>query len=111
MARFRGTLESERGKIDTRLGHGHIHVEAQSYSGKVTTHLYVQGDEDWVRIEFEKHEGNGTNMILYNGPVNPGEDMKLVISNRRPEVSKNTYEYGLDTHKFEIEPAPWEGGE
>jgi protocatechuate 3,4-dioxygenase beta subunit len=111
MARLRGTLESERGKIDSRLGHRHIHVEAQSYTGKVTTHLYAKDDVNWARVELDTHEGEGTKMVLYDGPVNPQLDgLKLVVSNLRPET-KNTYEFGLDSHKFKIEPAPWQGGD
>lgn len=111
MAKFRGTVEAERGKIDSRLGHRHIHVEAQSQSGKVTTHLYSKDDVDWATVELDIHQGEGTKMVLYDGPVNPQVDgLKLVVSNRHPSI-KGIHEFGLDTHKFKIEPAPWIGGE
>lgn len=71
MARFFGTVQGNRGQA-TRLGHSHLQVTAQSWSGDVTVHLSKVMDEDYVCINVREHGGDpspGRSKQLYYGPI------------------------------------------
>lgn len=70
MARFYGTIRGNRGET-SRLGHesGGLTTRAASWSGAVETHLYVNEGTDYARVELTRHNGAGTNKLIYEGPV------------------------------------------
>ncbi len=72
MAHFRGTVAGARGQA-SRLGHASsgMQVEAQSWSGKVVTHLQHDAatGQDMATVTLERHNGAGTSRVLYHGPV------------------------------------------
>lgn len=73
MAHFRGTISGSRGEA-SRLGTkaSGMHVEAQSWGGKVVVRLYaVENGRDHAEVTLENHHGGGPvrPVVLYDGPV------------------------------------------
>lgn len=76
MAHFRGTVSGARGEA-SRLGHkaSGMRVEAQSWQGKVVTVLTYDETtgKDMATVYLERHNGAGTSVQLYSGPVGGSE--------------------------------------
>lgn len=70
MAHFRGTLQGSRGEA-SRLGgkDGGLHTTAASWEGGVSVRLFHKDGQDWANVQLVKHNGAGTEKILYFGPV------------------------------------------
>lgn len=70
MAQFYGTVEGSRGK-GSRIGHKTSGLEtvAASWQGAVKTVLYHKNGTDYARVSLIPWQGNGTDRLLYDGPV------------------------------------------
>lgn len=71
MAKFRGLVQGDEKTEATRLGEKRMHVEAQSWEGKVVTEMYETDKGIQVSVMLEPHHGQGVSNMLYYGPVNP----------------------------------------
>jgi len=74
MAKFRGIVQGDERTEVTRLGHKRIHVEAQSWEGKVVTEMYESDAGVQVCVRLEPHHGHGISNVLYYGPVDPEKE-------------------------------------
>lgn len=85
MAQFRGTIQGRRGEA-SRLGDksSGLHVEAQSWDGKVVIELSHDDDKnvDVARVTLRQHHGAGTYRLLYEGPVS-GEGVPTALERLR----------------------------
>jgi hypothetical protein len=70
VAHFRGIIRGQRGEA-SRLGSkaSGLDVQAASWQGKVTVHLWEKNGVDMALVELDQHHGKGTTRTLYNGPV------------------------------------------
>ena len=70
MAQFRGTLKGARGEA-SRLGakSSGLDMVAASWSGAVSVRLYDRSGVDWARVSLARHHGEGSERLLYDGPV------------------------------------------
>lgn len=84
MARFRGTIQGDRGEA-SRLGHQVLEVYAGSWSGGVHVQMYARANQDWAIIEARGH-GDHTNPqgTIFDGPVSDLHGM-LELWRRRDE--------------------------
>jgi hypothetical protein len=78
MAHFYGSIQGQRGEA-TRLGTkaSGLHVTAASWQGAASVVLYSSGDEDRARVRLHPWRGSGSNVLLYDGPVNGSEMAEL----------------------------------
>ena len=71
MAHFYGSLKGSRGEA-TRLGGkaSGLTTYAASWAGAVRVTLYVNADGvDCALVHLTRHHGEGTERVLYDGPV------------------------------------------
>lgn len=79
MSHFYGTMAAGRKPV-TKRGHKStgLFTKAASWFGAVTVDLYVNDKgEDYAKVRLTPHEGEGADLLLYDGPVdgpNAGED-------------------------------------
>lgn len=92
MAHFRGLIVGSRGQ-GSRLGgkKSGMHVEAQSWQGRVLVTLSNVGGVDYARISLAPHNGAGTSRLLYYGPVSG-------------ELDESRIEYTLEAEPETISP-------
>lgn len=74
MAHFYGVLQGARGEA-SRLGHksSGLRATAASWQGAVRTELYEKDGEDYALVQLLPWRGQGTNKVLYDGPVSGRE--------------------------------------
>lgn len=76
MATFFASIKGTRGEA-SRLGSGKsgITATAASFSGAITTKLFVHNGEVWAKVSAHPWKGSGDfAKILYRGPVGRFED-------------------------------------
>lgn len=82
MAHFRAESQGTCGGIASRLGtkSSGITTIAQSWEGAVRVDLYYdeKNDRDMARVSLIKHRGQGTETVLWTGPVSGMEEIKLI---------------------------------
>lgn len=83
MAHFRGTVRGGRTEA-SRLGHKTtgLSVNAASWEGAVSVYLYVdeRTEQDYARVSLAKHQGRGTERVLYDGPVSGEEPTQMLTA-------------------------------
>lgn len=72
MAHFYGTIDGKAKTVATRCGTNKksgLRVAAASWQGAVDVELYERDGVDWAIVSLVVWHGQGTNRVLYNGPV------------------------------------------
>ena len=101
MSRFYGVVQGNRGDAHrTGSTESGIDATAASWAGAVTAKVYVgEGDEDWVDVRFCKWSGCGSDLSLYEGPVQP--DAQHILESILFLSGKYLEMCGADRHKEE----------
>lgn len=70
MAHFRVVVQGSRGSESRLAGKAGCYATAQSWQGAITVRLFCdENGIDQATVEMHRHNGSGTEKILYDGPV------------------------------------------
>lgn len=69
MVHFWGTVQGNKGEA-ARAGHTGMETYCASWEGAIRCHAYKdESGADFVRVEMVRWHGNGTNQLIYEGPI------------------------------------------
>jgi len=88
MAHFYGTVDGRSRTEGTRCGtrSSGLRTVAASWAGAVQVNLYIdENGADCCEIRFIRWEGCGTDKLVYDGPIDPGDQISDLLDQIKEE--------------------------